>query len=143
MYVHKHAKIDGHTHTHPFNGPFSSTTQLSRYQKGKPIWILLKQETVSGSGISWAICKSAPHSRQITMPSPHHSDFTGWMPLLTPNQQHQSTEGQVKTKRLWWPYDGQQRHNDGLHGSASPVLTATGFVNGRWQFSTPHRIHTL
>jgi len=27
--------------------------------------------------------------------------------------------------------------------SASPVLTATGFVNGRWQFSTPHRINTL
>jgi len=25
----------------------------------------------------------------------------------------------------------------GLRGSASPVLTATGFVNGRWQFSTP------
>jgi len=24
-----------------------------------------------------------------------------------------------------------------LRGSASPVLTATGFVNGRWQFSTP------
>ena len=30
----------------------------------------------------------------------------------------------------------------GLRGSASPVLTATGFVNGRWQFSTPDRIHT-
>jgi len=29
-------------------------------RKVKPIWILLKQETVSGSGISWAICKSAP-----------------------------------------------------------------------------------
>jgi len=29
----------------------------------------------------------------------------------------------------------------GLRGSASPVLTATGFVNGRWQFSTPYRIH--
>ena len=28
-------------------------------------------------------------------------------------------------------------HCHGLHGSASPVLTATGFVNGRWQFSTP------
>ena len=28
-------------------------------RKVKPIWILLKQETVSGSGISWAICKSA------------------------------------------------------------------------------------
>ena len=34
--------------------------------KVKPIWILLKQETVSGSGISWAICKSAPRSRQTT-----------------------------------------------------------------------------
>ena len=41
----------------------------------QPIWILLKQETVSGSGISWAICKSAPRSRQITMPVPHHSGF--------------------------------------------------------------------
>ena len=28
-------------------------TRVSRYQKGKPIWILPKQETVSGSGISW------------------------------------------------------------------------------------------
>ena len=42
-------------------------------RKVKPIWILLKQETVSGSGISWAICKSAPQSREITMPAPHHS----------------------------------------------------------------------
>ena len=30
---------------------------------------------MSGSGISWAICKSAPHSRQITTPAPHHSVF--------------------------------------------------------------------
>jgi len=30
---------------------------------------------VSGSGISWAICKSAPRSRQITMPASHHSVF--------------------------------------------------------------------
>ena len=42
-------------------------------RKVKPIWILLKQETVSGSGISWAICKSASRSRQITMPAPQHS----------------------------------------------------------------------
>jgi len=52
-----------HTHTHPFNSPFSGTTRVGRY---------LKQETVSGSGIRWAVCKSAPHSRQITMPAPHH-----------------------------------------------------------------------
>ena len=29
-----------------------------------------------------------------------------------------------------------------LRGSASPVLTATGFVNAKGQFSTPHRIDT-
>ena len=44
-------------------------------RKVKPVWTLLKQETVSGSGISWAICKSAPHSRQITTPTSHHSVF--------------------------------------------------------------------
>jgi len=44
-------------------------------RKVKPIWILLKQETVSGSGISWAVCKSAPRSRQITTLAPHLSVF--------------------------------------------------------------------
>ena len=44
-------------------------------RKVKAIWILLKQETVSGNGISWATCNSAPHSRQIIMPAPHHSVF--------------------------------------------------------------------
>ena len=67
--------MNEHTHTHTFNGPLSRTTQVSRYQKGKTIWILLKQEAVSGSGISWAVCKSAPHSRQITTPAPHHLVF--------------------------------------------------------------------
>jgi len=88
-----------HTHTHAraraFNGPLSGTTQVSGYQKGKPIWILLKQETVSGSGISWDICKSAPCPRQTTTPAPHHSVFIGRMPFLPPNQQRQSTEGKV------------------------------------------------
>ena len=44
-------------------------------RKAKPIWILLNQEIVSGSGISWAICKSASRCRQITTPAPHHSVF--------------------------------------------------------------------
>ena len=48
-----------------FNGSISGTTQVSRYQKGKiNLVFLLKQETVSGSGISLAKCKSAPHSTQ-------------------------------------------------------------------------------
>ena len=44
-------------------------------RKVKPIWILLKQETVSGSGISWAVCKSAPCSRHITTPAPPPLSF--------------------------------------------------------------------
>ena len=43
------------THTH---------TRLTDFFPGLPGWILLKQETVSGSGISWTICKSASRSRQ-------------------------------------------------------------------------------
>jgi len=39
-----------------------------------------------------------------------------------------------------------QYHGDtdyhGLRGSASPVLTANGLVNGKWQFSIPYRIYT-
>ena len=37
--------------------------------------LVLKQETVSGSGISWAICKTASRSRHIATPAPHHSVF--------------------------------------------------------------------
>ena len=44
-------------------------------RKVKPSWTLLKQERVSGRGISWAVCKSAPRSRQITTPVLHHSVF--------------------------------------------------------------------
>jgi len=56
------------------------------HQKCKPIWILLKQESVSGSGISWAICKSAPRSRQITTPAPRRSVFykPGALPAAQP-----------------------------------------------------------
>ena len=62
------------------------------------MWILLEQETVSGSGISWAICKSAPRSRQITtsLQYPTTLFFTGRMPFMPPNQQRQSTEGNVR-----------------------------------------------
>jgi len=48
------------------------------------------------SGISLTICKqSAPCSRQITTPIPHHSVFTGRMLFLMPKQQCQSTEGRI------------------------------------------------
>jgi len=60
------------TTTHTFNGLLY---RWAGTRKVKPIWILLEQEAVTGSGISWAICKSAPRFRQITTPAPHHSVF--------------------------------------------------------------------
>jgi len=51
-----------HTHTR-LTALFPGLPGWAGTRKVKPIWILLKQETVSGSGISWAICKSAPCSR--------------------------------------------------------------------------------
>jgi len=75
----------------------SGTTRVSRYQKGKTRkgktnLDLLEQEIVSDSGMCWAICKSAPHTRQPRQ-HPTTQFFTGWMPFLPPNQQCQSAEG--------------------------------------------------
>jgi len=59
----------------PFYGPWtlSGTTRVSLYQKGKTNLDLLEQNIVSGSGISWAICKCAPRPTQVTsnMPASH------------------------------------------------------------------------
>jgi len=51
---------------------------------------------VSGSVISWAICKSAPRSRQPRQ-HPTTQFFTGRMPFLPPNQQRQSTGKSLTT----------------------------------------------
>jgi len=63
-YTHTHT----HTHTHPFNSSFSGTTRVSRYKKGKT-----RRQWVAVA--SARPCKSAPSSRQITTPAPHHSVF--------------------------------------------------------------------
>jgi len=63
------------THTHPFNGPLSGTTRVSQYQKGKTN---LNFTAARDSEWQWhqlGMCKSAPLSRQITTPAPHHSVF--------------------------------------------------------------------
>jgi len=62
-------------HTSSLTALFLGLSRWANTRKAKTIWILLKQETVSGSGISWAICRSAPRSILITMPTPHHSVF--------------------------------------------------------------------
>jgi len=73
----RHALITNHyTHTHTrLTAFFLGVPGYSGTRKVKPIWILLKQETVSGSSISCTICKSASHSRQIFLPATHRSVF--------------------------------------------------------------------
>jgi len=72
-------------------------------RKVKPIWILLKQKTVSGSGISWAICKSAPRPREITMPALHHPVFTGRCPSCRPTNSVKALKARtITTTTVLW-----------------------------------------
>ena len=85
-------------HLHPCH----THTRLTALFRDHPGELVLKQETVSGSGISCAICKSAARSRQITMPAPHHSVFC--RPFLPPSQQRQSTEICLCATVQMWPW---------------------------------------
>jgi len=100
MYTESTTTPHNQTHTHTCLTAFvRDYLGWAGSRKAKPIWILLKQETVSGSGISWAICNFASSSRQITMSAPHHSVFYRPDALLPPNQQHQSTYNQSVNKQ--------------------------------------------
>jgi len=57
----------------------SASGILNDYALYKSTHSLIHSLTVSGSDIRWAMCKTATRSRQITMPAPHHSVFTGRM----------------------------------------------------------------
>ena len=62
-----------HNHTHPFNDPLSRTARVGRYQKGKTSLDFTKARD---SEWQWhQLDQSAPRSRQITTPAPHHSVF--------------------------------------------------------------------
>ena len=69
---HSHSTVRPSTHTR-LTALCPGLPRWEGTRKVKPISILLNQETVGGSGISWAICKSAPRSRQTTTPAAHHS----------------------------------------------------------------------
>ena len=76
FYIHAfgHSCLTVHTHTR-LTALCMRLPGWAGTRKVKLIWILQNQETVSGSGVSWAICKSAPRFRQITTSAPHHSVF--------------------------------------------------------------------
>ena len=47
-------------------------------RKAKPIWILLKQESVSGSGVSWAIPHKKHDTKLLPITSPDNNRFSNF-----------------------------------------------------------------
>jgi len=82
------------THTHPFNGPFCGTTQVSQYQKGKT-----NLDFTEARDSEWQWHQLDHMQVSTSLRTDNHTStpplelFTGRMPFLPPNQQHQSTEG--------------------------------------------------
>ena len=83
-----------HTHTHPIYGPFSGTTRVSRYQKGKT-----NLDFTEARDSEWQWHQLGHMQVRISLQTDNHAStpllsfFTGRMPFLPPNQQRQSTEG--------------------------------------------------
>ena len=83
--------IDCITLLHPFNGPLSRTTQVSRYQKGKT-----NLDFTEARDSEWQWHQLGHMQACTSLQTDNHAStqfFTGRMPFLPPNLQHQSTEG--------------------------------------------------
>ena len=103
---------------------FPGQPRWASTRKVKPVWILLKQETESGSGISWAICKSAPCSRQITMPAPHHSVF--YRPDALPDTQPTASKHwRHKSKEM-----SKETHTHPFNGPLSRTTWVSQYQKG-------------
>jgi len=80
-----------------FNGPFSGTTQVSRYQKGKN-----NLDFTEARHSEWQWHQLDHMQVCISLQTDNHASttplsfFTDWMPFLPPNQQRQSTEGNTQ-----------------------------------------------
>jgi len=83
------------THTHPFNGPFSGITQVSRYHKGKT-----KLDFTEARDSEWQ-WHQLGHMQVCTWPQTDNHASTPPLSFYRPdalpanNQQRQSTEGTI------------------------------------------------
>jgi len=59
------------------------------------VWILLQQDTVSGIGINWTICKSALQCRQVNALTPKYS-------VSSPDAVAQSTMPKQSTEGIFY-----------------------------------------
>ena len=130
-----YSKWNTHTHTHiHLTALCPGLSGWAGTRKVKPIWILLKQETVSGSGISWAVCKSAPRSRPITTPAPHHL-FTGRRPSCRPTNSVKALKNvswqEIYREKDIFRKDGHFSETDRF---VKPRVHFIGFQNQRWSY---------
>ena len=85
------------THTHTFNGPFSGTTRVSRYQKGKTNLDLTE---VRDSEWQWhqlghmQVCTLLQTDNHASTPP-----LVFYRPDALPNQQRQSTKGKIMLQK--------------------------------------------
>ena len=91
--LHTHTHTHTHTRTHPFNDPFSRSTRVSWYQKGKT-----SLDFTEARDSEWQWHQLGRMQVCISLQTDNHAStpplkfFTGRMPFLPPNQQCQSTE---------------------------------------------------
>ena len=67
-----------------FNGPFSGTTEVSRYQKGKTNLDFTQARDSAWQWHQLGHMQVAPSSRQITTPAPHHCFLQAGCPFFCP-----------------------------------------------------------
>ena len=87
---------------HTFNGPLSRTTRVSRYQKCKTNLDFIEARD---SEWQWNPLGRMQVCTSLQADNPTTQFFTGRMPFLLPNQQHQSTEGTdtfCKYNKIGW-----------------------------------------
>ena len=121
-----------HTHTHTLNGPLSGTTQVSRYQKGKTN---LDFTEARDSEWQWhhlghmQVCTLLQRDNHTS--TPLLSFFTGRMPFLPPNQQHQSTEDKSTEGWVHSSHFKKQQHRIcAMHTSIELLSTINGSAEG-------------
>ena len=126
----------------PFNSPLSGTTRISRYQKGKTNLDLLEQESVSGSGIGWAICKYASRPRQITTLASHRSVLQAGCPSRHPTNSIKALKANIysglSTTMAIWCYDCWNRYDFSFWGNilSENISSKTEIISIRVSWKT-------
>ena len=91
------------THTHPFNGPMSGTTRVSRYQEGKT-----NLDFTGARDSEWQWHQLGHMQVCTSLQTDNHANtsplrfFTGRMPFLPPNQQRQSTNYNINCQAKYY-----------------------------------------